>query len=82
MVHRMTIRYDCDGPDCSVVIEEGEARIELKVVQAEPPPDADPELLAAVMIEFGFTADHHFHNPACLASWAMARHLNESDTAP
>lgn len=87
----MTIRYACDGPDCPVVMAEHDPRIELSVVSPEPPEGLDPELLdgditgVALSIEmplFGFTATHHFHQPACLASWAMARHLNESDTAP
>lgn len=81
----MTVRYDCDGPDCGHIIEEGDARIEVKLVRAELTPDelaSDPEQMLQLVAEFGFTADHHFHTPACLASWAMARHLNESDTAP
>lgn len=82
----MTIQYRCDGPDCAVMMDEDDGRIALDIVEPSPSvtvsvndEEVEGEYVTAVAYaSFGFgSGTHHFHSPACLASWAMAKHLED-----
>lgn len=84
----MTIRYDCDGPDCEKRMGREDARLAITVEKGSQPVQvwdpADDGPLPEIEIETNFAfysdGDFHFCSDSCLTSWAMARALDEQDS--
>lgn len=78
----MTIAYRCDGPDCSTLMDEDTTKIALTVEKKIEPqsmePDEDGIFPVIEIASFGMMNDTHFCSMACLASWAMTKHLEEA----
>lgn len=84
----VTVRYHCDGPDCSRQMTRQERRIAITVEEAvqhlrtiEFDDDGNfgplPEIETYDMYSDG---DFHFCCDTCLTGWAMARALDEAET--
>lgn len=84
----MTVRYDCDGPDCARRMDRSAPRLAITVEEGEKPlmrtwdPDDDDELpeVSIETLDFYNDGDFHFCSDSCLTSWAMARALDQSST--
>lgn len=76
----MTVAYRCDGPDCEIVMDDERWKIGLtvenKIVPQSMEPDEDGILPVIEFHAIGMMNDSHFCSMACLASWAMSKHLD------
>lgn len=81
----MTVKYHCDGPECSDTMTRKERRIAITLEEPAPEPrwcdpaEDDgplPEIEIEVM-EFYSDGDFHFCSDACLTAWAMSRALDQ-----
>lgn len=71
----------CDNTDCAKTFRFEDHHIALNV-EGTPPSsvsvEGDEITLLAMWDDGSFVASTHFCSMACLASWAMAQHLEEA----
>lgn len=79
----VTVLIQCDNPDCAKTFKDDARHIALKVEGMPDMPvayvdsDGEPVYEALALEMPGWFPHTHFCSPSCLASWAMAQHLDE-----